>query len=81
MSVSTPASGSKTQQQFVIQGGYPIAGTMRSYGNKNAALPIVAGCLLASEPVILHNVPDIVDVLLLLELLETTGCKVDRARY
>src|SRR5690606_36428606 len=52
--------------------------TMRAGGNKNAALPSVAAALLASEPVVLHDVPDIVDVLLLLELLERAGCGVER---
>jgi len=62
----------------VIEGGHPIHGTMRAAANKNAALPIVAACLLATEPVVLHDVPDIVDVVLLIELLEHAGCVVER---
>ncbi|MBU4460462.1 MAG: hypothetical protein KJ579_07840, partial [Verrucomicrobia bacterium] len=38
-------------------------------GNKNAALPMMAACLLTEEPVLLHNVPDIADVRVMMELL------------
>ncbi len=68
----------RRDDRFVIEGGYPISGTIRAAANKNAALPIVAGVLLASEPVILREVPDIVDVLLLIELLEQIGVAVER---
>lgn len=68
----------RTSERFVINGGYPLTGTVQPAGNKNAALPIVAATLLASEPVTLHNVPDIVDVALLLELLEQIGASVER---
>lgn len=78
-----PAPGAKqasarTNSRFIIEGGNPIAGTVRAAANKNAALPIVAGCLLATEPVVLHDVPDIVDVILLIELLDQAGCTVER---
>lgn len=68
----------RTDERFVIDGGQPLSGTITAAGNKNAALPIVAAALLATEPVVLHNVPDIVDVLLLLELLDKVGCTVER---
>lgn len=68
----------RTSERFVIEGGYPLTGTVRAAGNKNAALPIVAGVLLSSGTVTLHDVPDIVDVLLLLELLESMGVRVER---
>jgi len=68
----------RTNERFIIEGGYPLTGTISAAGNKNAALPIVAAALLATEPVVLHNVPDIVDVLLLLELLETVGVQLER---
>ena len=50
-------------EQFVINGGVPLTGTLTPSGNKNAALPILAACLLTEEPVILHNIPQIGDVL------------------
>ena len=77
-STSAPAAATRRNERFVIEGGNPIAGTIRAAANKNAALPIVAACLLASEPVVLHDVPDIIDVVLLIELLDQAGCAVER---
>lgn len=65
-------------QRFEIEGGFPISGTIRPSGNKNAALPLIAACLLTDEQVILRNVPDIRDVQVLLEVLETLGVTVTR---
>ncbi len=48
---------------FNIVGGIPLKGEVTPSGNKNAALPILAATLLTSEPVILHNVPSIRDVI------------------
>ncbi|MDP6585232.1 MAG: UDP-N-acetylglucosamine 1-carboxyvinyltransferase [Anaerolineales bacterium] len=64
-------------EQFVINGGVPLTGTLTPSGNKNAALPILAACLLTEEPVILHNVPQIGDVLTLKQLLEHLGVTID----
>src|SRR4051794_10825986 len=64
--------------KFVIEGGAPLSGTVVPAGNKNAALPLLAACLLTPEPVILHNVPRIRDTQALLELLEDLGVKVER---
>jgi len=49
-------------QQFIIEGGHPLHGDVTASGNKNAALPLLAACLLTSEPVTLRNVPAIKDV-------------------
>ena len=62
---------------FVIEGGYPIEGTIRPTGNKNAALPLLAACLLTDEPVILHNLPRIGDVQTMLELLAGLGVEIE----
>lgn len=62
---------------FVIEGGYPLKGTVTPSGNKNAALPLLAACLLTEEPVILHNVPDIGDVRTMRRLLESLGVSID----
>ena len=56
-------------QAFVIEGGRPLGGTIRAAGNKNGALPILAACALATEPVQLTNVPRIRDVQTMMELL------------
>jgi UDP-N-acetylglucosamine 1-carboxyvinyltransferase len=63
---------------FVIEGGYPIQGTVTPIGNKNAALPLLAACLLADEPVTLHNVPVIGDVQTMLQLLQGLGVAVEQ---
>lgn len=59
--------------QFLIEGGYPLKGEMTPSGNKNAALPLMAACLLTDQPVILHNVPEINDVKVMRQLLESLG--------
>jgi UDP-N-acetylglucosamine 1-carboxyvinyltransferase len=60
---------------FVIEGGRPLNGRIRAAGNKNGALPILAACLLADEPVTLHNMPRIRDVETMLELLADLGAE------
>jgi UDP-N-acetylglucosamine 1-carboxyvinyltransferase len=62
-----------TMQVFTIEGGIPLNGIMVPSGSKNAALPLLAACLLTDEPVILHNIPLIKDVMTMRELLESLG--------
>ncbi|RPH90168.1 MAG: UDP-N-acetylglucosamine 1-carboxyvinyltransferase [Calditrichaeota bacterium] len=62
--------------RFVIQGGGTLAGTIKAQGNKNEALPAIAACLLTREPVILHNVPRIGDVLMMIDILKSLGAEV-----
>ncbi|HUQ23474.1 MAG TPA: UDP-N-acetylglucosamine 1-carboxyvinyltransferase [Gaiellaceae bacterium] len=64
-------------QAFVIEGGHPLDGTIRVAGNKNGALPILAACVLATEPVQLTNVPRIRDVQTMMELLVDIGADVE----
>jgi UDP-N-acetylglucosamine 1-carboxyvinyltransferase len=64
-------------ESFVIEGNRPLTGRIAAAGNKNGALPILAACLLTSEPVQLSNVPRIRDVQTMLELLENVGAEVD----
>jgi UDP-N-acetylglucosamine 1-carboxyvinyltransferase len=63
-------------ESFVIEGGRPLNGRLRAAGNKNAALPIVAACLMTDEPVVLRNVPAIRDVETMLELVAGLGVEV-----
>lgn len=63
---------------FIIEGGHPLQGTVRPTGNKNAALPLVAACLLTDEPVILHNLPVIGDVQTMLAILAGLGVEIQR---
>ena len=64
-------------EKFVIEGGHPLRGEVTPGGNKNAALPLLAACLLTDEPIILHNVPRIRDVSDMRHLLESLGAQVD----
>lgn len=64
--------------EYVIEGGYPIQGTVTASGNKNAALPCLAATLLTSEPVILHNIPEIQDTNVMLDILRALGAKVEK---
>ena len=64
-------------ESFVIQGGQPLSGRIRAAGNKNAALPNLAACLLTTEPVVLHNVPRIRDVETMMALIAGLGAEVE----
>src|SRR5688500_9686088 len=72
----TPAFAGNSMEKFVIEGGVPLNGEITAAGNKNAALPIIAACLLTEEDVTLHNVPRIRDVEAQLALLEHLGVEV-----
>lgn len=61
---------------LVIRGGNPISGIHVVPGNKNAALPMLAAALLATEPVTLTNLPHIADVCVMIEGLRALGAKV-----
>ena len=60
-------------EQFVIHGGTPLFGDVTPSGNKNAALPMLAACLLTDEPIVLKNVPEILDVQNMISLLKSLG--------
>jgi UDP-N-acetylglucosamine 1-carboxyvinyltransferase len=62
---------------FLIEGGYPLKGEIIPGGNKNAALPLLAACILTDEAVTLHNIPDIGDARAMRRLLESLGATVE----
>lgn len=64
--------------EYVIEGGYPIQGTVTASGNKNAALPCLTATLLTEEPVILHNIPEIQDTNVMIEILKALGASVEK---
>ena len=64
-------------EAFVIEGGKPLNGRIRTTGNKNGALPILAATLLADESVTLTNVPRIRDVETMIELLQGLGASAE----
>ena len=63
-------------EKFIIEGGYPLSGTVVPAGNKNAALPLLAAALLTEDEVVLRNVPRIRDVEAMVQLLIRLGVKV-----
>lgn len=64
--------------EYVIDGGYPIQGKITASGNKNAALPCLTVALLTEEPVVLHNIPEIQDTNVMIEILKSIGAKVEK---
>jgi UDP-N-acetylglucosamine 1-carboxyvinyltransferase len=68
----------KAPERFVIRGGVPVSGTITPMGSKNEALPVIAATLLTDQPVILRNLPEIEDVLVMLDVLKSIGASVER---
>lgn len=65
---------------YIIQGPAQLRGEIPVYGSKNAALPLLAACLLTSEEVTLHNIPRILDVTSMLTILEDLGAIVEQEK-
>ena len=63
---------------FIIEGGHKLKGEIQPQGAKNEALQILCAVLLTTEKVIINNVPDIVDINILIELLKDLGVKVEK---
>ncbi len=63
-------------EKFIIEGGVPLKGEVTPSGNKNAALPLLAACLLTDEPIVFHNMPNILDVLAMKNLIESLGVQI-----
>ena len=64
--------------EYVIRGGFPVKGTIKASGNKNAALPCIAAAVLSEEAVILKNIPEIEDVFVMLKIFEALGGTVEK---
>ena len=65
-------------QYFEIEGGYTLKGEVAPQGAKNEALQIICACLLTEEKVILNNVPEILDVIRLLNILKKLGISIEK---
>lgn len=63
---------------FVIEGGHRLSGSIEPQGAKNEALEVICAALLTSEPVRITNIPEILDIFNLLELLRSMGVSVER---
>ena len=66
---------------YVIQGNYPLEGTIKINGSKNASFSIIVGAILAKDTVVLKNIPNISDVHDLIETLTYLNCKVNYDGY
>jgi UDP-N-acetylglucosamine 1-carboxyvinyltransferase len=75
--LATPDRAVLRMEKFVIEGGARLSGTIEPAGNKNAALPALAACLLSEEDVVLRNVPRIKDVEAMIGLLAGLGVEVE----
>ncbi|MDX9992879.1 MAG: UDP-N-acetylglucosamine 1-carboxyvinyltransferase [Anaerolineales bacterium] len=64
-------------EKLIVDGGIALSGEMTPAGNKNAALPLLAACLLTDQAIVLHNVPQIRDVADMRHLLESLGVQIE----
>ena len=66
-------------QKFIVEGGVTLSGSITPSGNKNEALPVLAAALMANEPVIIHNVPEILDISIMKDLLSGIGVVIKQS--
>ena len=64
--------------KFIIEGGHKLSGEITPQGAKNEALEVISAVLLTADPVVISNVPEILDVKNLIGLLQGMGVKVQR---
>lgn len=64
--------------QYVIKGGNPLVGEVEIGGAKNAALAIISAAVMTDETVTIENLPNVRDINVLLNAIESIGAKVDR---
>ena len=64
--------------RFIIEGGHKLSGEITPQGAKNEALEVISAVLLTADPVVISNVPEILDVKNLIGLLQGMGVKVQR---
>lgn len=65
-----------SNEAFIVEGGHRLSGSLQPQGAKNEALQIISAVLLTSEPVVIQNIPNILDVNRLIDLLKGLGVKV-----
>lgn len=70
--------GEVDMKQYIIKGGRPLKGEVQIGGAKNAALGIVVAAIMADEPVLIENLPEVDDVKVLLDAIEGIGAIVER---
>ncbi|MCB9328936.1 MAG: UDP-N-acetylglucosamine 1-carboxyvinyltransferase [Lewinellaceae bacterium] len=65
-------------EAFLVEGSRKLSGEIQPQGAKNEALQIISAVLLTDEDIIIENIPDIVDIRLLIQLIEGLGVKAER---
>ena len=65
-------------ESFIIEGGHPLKGSIKPQGAKNEALQILCATLLTSEPIIVNNIPNILDVNKLIQILTNLGVEIEK---
>lgn len=68
-------------QKLLIQGGYPLKGEITISGAKNAALPLLCASLLTTDTIELSNVPELMDIVTMLGLLQQMGAATHRKNH
>src|ERR1035437_1808053 len=63
---------------FIVQGGKRLKGEIHPQGAKNEALQVICATLLTSEKITIHNIPDIRDVVILINLLKSLGVEIEK---
>lgn len=64
--------------EYHIEGGFPVKGTVKASGNKNAALPCIAAAVLTDQPITLRNLPEIEDVFVMFDIFKSFGGTVQK---
>lgn len=67
-----------SNQAFLVEGGHTLKGSLQPQGAKNEALQILSAVLLSDDKITINNVPDILDVNRLIDLLKGLGVKVNK---
>ncbi len=65
-------------KSFIIEGGQPLKGSIKPQGAKNEALQVLCATLLTSEPITINNIPNILDVNKLIQILTNLGVEIDK---
>ena len=64
-------------QKLTVQGGVPLGGEISVQTAKNAALPIIAACILTDEPIIIEKCPHLKDIDAMLNIMRHLGCSAE----
>ena len=65
-------------ESIIIKGGHKLEGKISVHGSKNSCLPLLAAVILTEDVCVIHNCPDLTDVLAAVKILEYLGCRVER---